>query len=68
MHKFFILIHLLYFSTCFEHYYAHLQEGNCIITASAIVSLVNKCIKIKNLCIKLLKKAIFILGCTVNKI
>jgi len=26
MHKFFILIHLLYSSTCFEHYYAHLQE------------------------------------------
>jgi len=26
MHKFFILIHLLYSSTCFEHDYAHLQE------------------------------------------
>ena len=26
MHKFFILIHLLYSSTCLEHYYAHLQE------------------------------------------
>jgi len=26
MHKFIILIHLLYSSTCFEHYYAHLQE------------------------------------------
>ena len=25
MHKFFILIHLLYSCTCFEHYYAHLQ-------------------------------------------
>jgi len=25
MHKFFILIHLLHSSTCFEHYYAHLQ-------------------------------------------
>ena len=26
MHKFFILIHLVYSSTCFEHYYAHLQK------------------------------------------
>ena len=26
MQKFFIVIHLLYSSTCFEHYYAHLQE------------------------------------------
>ena len=26
MHKLFILIHLLYSSTCFEHYYAHPQE------------------------------------------
>jgi len=26
MHKFFILIHLLHSSTCFEHYYAHPQE------------------------------------------
>jgi hypothetical protein len=24
MHKCYILIHLLYSSTCFEHYYAHL--------------------------------------------
>ena len=30
MHKLFILIHLLLSSTCFEHYYAHLQEDNCI--------------------------------------
>jgi len=30
MHKSFIWIHLLYSSTCFEHYYAHLQEDNCI--------------------------------------
>jgi len=37
MHKFFILIYLLYSSTCFEHYYAHLQEDNCISTASGIV-------------------------------
>jgi len=28
MHKFFILIHLLHSSTCFEHYYAHFQEDN----------------------------------------
>ena len=28
MHKFFILIHLLHSSTCFEHYYARLQEDN----------------------------------------
>jgi len=26
MQKLFILIHLLHSSTCFEHYYAHLQE------------------------------------------
>jgi len=26
MSTFFILIHLLYSPTCFEHYYAHLQE------------------------------------------
>ena len=26
MDKFFILIHLLHSSTCFEHYYAHPQE------------------------------------------
>ena len=26
MHSFFILIHLLYRSTCFKHYCAHLQE------------------------------------------
>jgi len=39
MHKFFILIHLLHSSTCFEHYYAHLQEDNCINTASGTVTL-----------------------------
>jgi hypothetical protein len=39
MHKFFILINLLYSSTCFEHYYAHLQEDNCFSTASGIVTL-----------------------------
>ena len=38
MHKFFILIHLLYSSIGFEHYYAHLQEDNCISTASGIVT------------------------------
>ena len=37
MNKFFILIHLLHSSTCFEHYYAHLQD-NCISTASGIVT------------------------------
>ena len=26
-----MLIHLLHSCTCFEHYYAHLQEDNCII-------------------------------------
>ena len=35
----FILMHLLYFSTCFEHYCVHLQEVNCISTASGIVTL-----------------------------
>jgi len=39
MSKFFILIHLLYSSTCFEHYYAHLQEDNCIKIASGIVTM-----------------------------
>jgi len=38
IHKFIILIHLLHFSTCFEHYCAHLQEDNCINTASGIVT------------------------------
>ena len=38
MHRFFILMHLLHFSTCFEHYYAHLQEDNCISTVSGIVT------------------------------
>ena len=42
MHKFFILIHLLYSSTCFEHYYAHLQENNCISTAPGFVTLETK--------------------------
>ena len=37
--QFFILIHLLHSSTCFEHYCAHLQEDNCISTASDIVTL-----------------------------
>ena len=39
MQKFFILIHVSYSSTCFEHYYAHLQEDNCISTATGIVTL-----------------------------
>jgi len=39
MQKFFILIHLLHAPTCFEHYCAHLQEDNCINTASGIVTL-----------------------------
>jgi len=38
MHKFFILIHLLHSSTRFEHYCAHIQEDNCINTASSIVT------------------------------
>ena len=33
------LIHFLHSSTCFEHYCAHLQEDNCINTASGIVTL-----------------------------
>jgi len=97
LHRFFISIHLLYSSTCFEHYCAHLQVDNCSNTASGIVTLFgwlfstqvtghpkrvtipdavltqlsplrwaqqyskhveeyNKRIKIKNLCIKLVKK------------
>ena len=39
MHQFFILIHLLHSCTYFEHYCAHLQEDNCINTASGIVTL-----------------------------
>ena len=39
MHKFFILLHLLYSSTCLERYYAHLQEDSCISTASDTVTL-----------------------------
>jgi len=39
LHTFFILIHLLHSSTCFEHYYANLQEDNCISTESGIVTL-----------------------------
>jgi hypothetical protein len=39
IYKFFILVHLLYSSTCFEHYCAHLQEDSCINTASGIVTL-----------------------------
>jgi len=31
-----MLIHLLHSSTCFDHYYAHLQEDNCINIASGI--------------------------------
>ena len=38
MHKFLILKHLLYPSTCFEHYCAHLQEDNYNNTASGIVT------------------------------
>ena len=38
MRKFFILIYLLYSCTCFKHYCAHLQEDNCISTASVIVT------------------------------
>ena len=39
IHKFFILIHLLYSLTCVEHYYAHLQEDKCISAVSGIVTL-----------------------------
>jgi len=39
MKKFFILIHLLHSSACFEHYCAHLHEDKCISTASGIVTL-----------------------------
>ena len=35
MNKFFILIHLLHSSTCFEDYCAHLQEDNCINSLNA---------------------------------
>ena len=38
MHKFFISIYLLHSCTCFEQYYAHLQEDNCNSAASVIVT------------------------------
>ena len=38
MHKSFVLMYLLYSSTCFEHYYSHLQEDSCISTTSGIVT------------------------------
>ena len=37
-HKFVILIHLLQSFIRFEHYCVHLQEDNCINTASGIVT------------------------------
>jgi len=40
IHKFFILMHLLHSSTCFEHYCALLQEDNSINTASGTVRFV----------------------------
>jgi hypothetical protein len=39
MHKFFILIYLLHFSTCFEHYCAHLRDDSHISTASGTITL-----------------------------
>jgi len=39
INTFFILVHLLHSSTCFEHYYAHHQEDNCISTAYGIDTL-----------------------------
>jgi len=38
MNKFIILKHLLHSSTCFNHHCAHIQENNCINTASGIVT------------------------------
>ena len=35
--KILYIIHLIYSFICFEHYCAHLQEDNCISTASDIV-------------------------------
>ena len=60
MHKFFILIHLLHSSTCFEHYCAHLQEDNCINTASDFVT--------RNLCTEQSPKEIDVTRCCVNTI
>ena len=39
MYKLFILIHLLYSSTCFEHYCAHLQEDKVLLVRYLISSL-----------------------------
>ena len=39
MHKFSISIHLLHSSTCFEHYYAHLQEEKIVLTQHLVSSL-----------------------------
>ena len=38
MQKFFVLIHLLHSSTCFEQCCAHLQKDHCVSTASGIVT------------------------------
>ena len=46
MHKFFILIHLLYSCTCFEHYCAHPQEDNCFSTALQVTCGPNSHLKI----------------------
>jgi len=37
--KFFILIHLLHTSTCFEHYYAHPQEVKFVLVQNLVSSL-----------------------------
>jgi len=39
MYKFFILIHILHPSTCFEHYYAHPQEVNFVLIQHLVSSL-----------------------------
>jgi len=55
-----------------QHLVLSLSLGDCSVHRlredSKHVEEYNKCIKIKNLCIKLVKKTIIIFGCTVNKI
>ena len=39
LHKLFLLIHLLYSSTCFEHYYAHIQDDKIVLVRLLVSSL-----------------------------
>ena len=56
-----------------DYYYIRMQVNKILKFCPAkqtkeIYLYNNKCIKMKNLCIKLVQRTIIILGCTVNKI